>query len=328
MDNYGIDNPDLRYDMKLHNITSILKGCGSGLGVLDNAEIIVAIKLDGVCNKGGPYSSKKKIKKGVEKLATSQVVGAGGCIWVNVGKKLQTNCNKIPKESLEAWVKAMNAEEGDLLVAFSGPKLKTQECMGKMRHEMGSILGLRDIDPENVAGSYRALWVVDFPLLEFDEEEKRFTAMHHPFTSPKPEDEQYMESDPGRVRANAYDMVINGVEVGGGSIRIHDQGMQHRVFELLGFTKEEAEEQFGFLLNAFTYGAPPHGGLAFGLARLSQLLGMGLGLDKNSIRDYIAFPKNNQGRCVMIDAPSLIDKKQMEELCLQTTAPAENVTAI
>jgi len=320
MDNYGIDKPDLRYDMKLHDITSILKGCGSGLAVLDEAEFIVSIKLDGVCKKDGLYSSKKKIKKGVEKLATSQLVGAGGCIWINVGKKMQTNCNKIPKASLQKWADALNAEEGDLVLAFSGPKLKTQECMGKMRHEMGSILGLRDIDPNDVEGSYRALWVVDFPLLEYDDEEKRFTAMHHPFTSPKAEDMQYMESDPGRVRATAHDMVINGVEVGGGSIRIHDQELQHKVFELLGFTKEQAEEQFGFLLSAFTYGAPPHGGLAFGLARLCQLLGMGLGLDKNSIRDYIAFPKNNQGRCVMIDAPSVIDGKQMEELCLVTTA--------
>jgi len=324
MEVYGIDKPDLRYGMKLHYITDIVKGCGVGL--IDDAEAVIAIKLDGVSKKGEMYASNKKIKKGLEKIATGQKVGAGGCIWCKVEeKKLSTNMKKLSQDQLKAWAEHMNAEPGDLMVAFAGPRLKTQEIAGKMRAEMGTNMGLRT--PEK---GFYPLWVVDFPMFEWDEEENRYTAMHHPFTSPKNEDMHLMETDPGAVRANAYDCVLNGVEMGGGSIRIHDQALQNRVFELLGFTQEEADEQFGFLLNAFTYGAPPHGGLAFGLDRMCQLVGGACGMPNESIRDYIAFPKNNQGRDVMISSPSEIDQKQLEELSLDVNIRngGANITAV
>jgi aspartyl-tRNA synthetase len=213
------------------------------------------------------------------------------------------------QEVLQQLRVAMNAEPGDLILILSGDNAnKTRKQLCELRLEMGSQLGLRD------KNNYSCLWVVDFPLFEWSEEDQRFYAMHHPFTSPKPEDIPLLDSDPGAVRANAYDMVINGVEVGGGSIRIYDSELQHKMFELLGFTPEKAEEQFGFLMNAFKFGAPPHGGLAYGLDRFVSLFA---GLD--SIRDCIAFPKNNAGRDVMIDAPSAIDDAQLKELCLNIT---------
>jgi aspartyl-tRNA synthetase len=206
-------------------------------------------------------------------------------------------------EELAKWASAMNAEPGDLILILAGPTDKTRKAMNDLRLEMGTRLGLRD---KNI---YKCLWVVDFPLLEYNEEANRFFAMHHPFTSPLPQDIELLNSDPGAVRANAYDMVINGVEVGGGSIRIHDRTLQSRMFSLLGFTPEEAQEQFGFLMNAFEFGAPPHGGIAFGFDRLCSLFG-----GSESIRDFIAFPKNNSGRDIMIDAPSAIHADQLKEL--------------
>jgi len=322
MREYGIDKPDLRFGMKLNEIQDLIQPCG--IPPIDAAELIVSIKLDGVCNKGEKYASKKKIKKDLTKLATGQRVGAGGMMWciVKEGGKFDSSANKnLDQAKLGEWAKRMNAQPGDLLIAFDGPAMKTREQMGKMRAELGTQFGFRG--PEK---GFHGLWVVDFPLVEFDEEDNRWTAMHHPFTSPKPEDFKLMKTDPGAVRANAYDMVINGTEVGGGSIRIHDKELQQLVFGLLGFTEEAANEQFGFLMNAFEYGAPPHGGLAFGMDRLCTLLGGAIGLPCDSIRDYIAFPKNNQGRDVMINAPAKIDEKQMAELRLASTAEQKNLT--
>jgi len=309
MRDYGIDKPDLRYGMKLKDLTSIAKG--KGFKVFDTAELVVAVVCEGIATW-----SKKKIKD-LEKLAKDPSIGATGLIWVQCkeikdGKgKFGSSVSKFFKdEDLYKWAELCEAKTGDLICVMAGPDFKTRESMGKFRHEMGTRLGLRN------KGFY-GLWVIDFPLLEWDEEEKRYFAMHHPFTSPKPEDFDLIEKDPGKVRANAYDMVINGVEVGGGSIRIHDREMQQRMFKLLGFTKEEAEAQFGFLMGAFEYGAPPHGGLAFGFDRLCSILG-----NETSIRNFIAFPKNKMGRDLMIEAPSEIAQKQMEELCIATTAKA------
>ena len=206
-------------------------------------------------------------------------------------------------EDLARWAEAMSAGKGDLVLILAGEKNKTRSALSELRLEMGNRLGLRKKD------TFFPLWVVDFPLLEWDEEEKRFFAMHHPFTSPKPEDMKLMETDPGKVRANAYDLVINGVEIGGGSVRIHDSSVQKLMFKVLGFTDTEAEDQFGFLLNAFKYGAPPHGGIAFGFDRWVAMFG-----GQDSIRDFIAFPKNNSGRDVMLDTPAQISEKQLNEL--------------
>merc|ERR1719469_913233 len=277
-----------------------------------------------MCCKGlGDWSGKKV--KDLEKKATGQEVGASSLVWVKQTKDGAWDCAAkkfFKEEHYKKWFELANQKpggcgKGDLLCIFAGPKLKTQEQMGKMRHLMGTELGLRNT-------GFHALWVVNFPMLEWDEDAQRFVAKHHPFTSPWTEDIAKMTSLDKKdqrlndIRANAYDCVINGVEVGGGSIRIHNRALQEKVFEVLGFTKEDAQEQFGFLMNAFEYGPPPHGGLAFGLARLSQLIGGALGLDYNSIRDYIAFPKNNQGRDVMINAPSAIDKQQLDELHITT----------
>jgi len=209
------------------------------------------------------------------------------------------------QDDLKEWAEAAEAKAGDLLLVLSGDIDHTRKAMNELRLKMGSELGLKD---RNV---FKPLWVLDFPLLEWDEETKRFHAMHHPFTSPKPEDMEFIESDPGRIRANAYDMVINGVEIGGGSIRIHDKSLQQKMFKALGFTEEEAQKQFGFLMEAFEYGAPPHGGIAFGFDRLCAMFG-----GSDSIRDYIAFPKNNAGRDVMIDSPATISPEQLKELHL------------
>eukprot|EP00617_Octactis_speculum_P009555 CAMPEP_0185797288 /NCGR_PEP_ID=MMETSP1174-20130828/161533_1 /TAXON_ID=35687 /ORGANISM="Dictyocha speculum, Strain CCMP1381" /LENGTH=626 /DNA_ID=CAMNT_0028492711 /DNA_START=148 /DNA_END=2028 /DNA_ORIENTATION=- len=306
MRDYGIDKPDLRFEMKLTDLTNLIKedqaSATDSFPLFRDAGLILAIAVPGL----GKWGNKKV--KALEKRARTEA-GAGALIWVKVGDKGVATDSSAKKayglDLLTSWADACNAKSGDLLCVFSGPATdKTREVVGKWRHIMGDEVGLR-------SGGFCGLWVVDFPLLEWDEEAGRFTAMHHPFTSVRPGDEAKMTSDPGGVRANAYDMVINGVEVGGGSIRIHDRDMQMRVFELLGFTPEEAEAQFGFLLGAFQYGAPPHGGLAFGLDRLCTLLG-----GNTSIRDFIAFPKNNQGRDTMINSPSAVSPAQLEELSI------------
>jgi len=305
MRDYGIDKPDLRYGMKLKNLTELAKG--KGLKMFDESELVVGIVCEGLAKY-----SKKKIKE-LEKLAKDQSIGASGMVWVKceeVGEdgksgKFKSSVDKFFKApDLAAWAKLCGAKTGDMILVFWGDDNKARDAMGKFRHEMGTRLGLRN------KGFY-GLWVVDFPLFEWDEDEKRWCAMHHPFTSPKPEDVKYLKDEPGKVRANAYDMVINGVEVGGGSIRIHDRDIQMTMFEKLGFTKEEAEKQFGFLMGAFEYGAPPHGGLAFGFDRLCSILG-----NETSIRNFIAFPKNKMGRDLMINAPSEITGKQLEELSI------------
>jgi len=314
MREYGSDKPDLRFGMKLKEVTDIIKGTQiPGIG---DAEVCVSMKIVGVSAKGGPYASNKKIKKNLEKLMKGETVMGkkdpkSHILWCKVElNKLTCNAGKkIKNEQLVAWAKEMDAGAGDLLVCFCGDKFGDHvfEQMGNFRAIMGTQLGLRGPD-----AGYSAHWVIDFPLVEWKDE--RWNAMHHPFTSPKPEDIQYMDTDPGRVRANAYDMVINGVEVGGGSIRIHDKELQMKCLNLIGFNPEDAQEQFGFLMDAFQYGAPPHGGLAFGLDRLCQILGMKAGLAYDSIRDYIAFPKNNRGRDTMINSPSQIDQDQLDEL--------------
>jgi aspartyl-tRNA synthetase len=280
------------------------------------AEAIVGIVAAGITGY-----SKKQMKE-LENLAKSQQCGATGLFWAKIDsledKKFTTSFNNrfYDADDFYTWATEAKAATGDTMLIMAGPELKswhTRQCLGKFRHELGTRLGLRN------EGFY-GLWVVDFPMLEYDEEAKRWHAMHHPFTSPKQEDLQYIDSDPGRMRANAYDMVINGVEVGGGSIRIHDQKLQSQVFSLLGFTPEAAQEQFGFLLGAFEYGAPPHGGLAFGLDRLCTILG-----GKTSIRDYIAFPKNKAGRDLMIQSPSQLTQEQLDELKVASTATEDDL---
>jgi len=326
--NYGSDKPDLRFGMKLKTITDIIKGTDiPGIG---DAEVCVSIRLPGVCNKGGPYASNKKIKKNLEKLMKGEsVMGKKGSkshiLWCKVEQQKLT-CNagkKISNDQLIQWCKSLDGGTGDLLVCFCGNKFgdTVYEQMGNFRALMGTQLGYRGPD-----AGYSAHWVVDFPLLEYKDD--RWNAMHHPFTAPKPEDLQYLTTDPGKVRANAYDLVINGVEVGGGSIRIHEKELQLQCLELLGFSKEEAQSQFGFLMDAFQYGAPPHGGLAFGLDRLCQILGGKVGLASDSIRDYIAFPKNNRGRDTMIESPSEIHQEQLDELCIATVVPQQDATAV
>jgi len=312
MDRFGIDKPDLRYDMELVEITDVAKG--RDFKIFDEAELVVAM-----CCKGLGEWSSKKVKE-LEKKATGQEVGASTLVWVKYNKDgtFDSSAKKFfTEEQYKAWVEKANAkpggcEPGDLLCIFAGPRLKTQECMGKFRHIMGTELGLR-------SKGFKALWVVNFPMLEWDEDEDRFVAKHHPFTSPWEEDIDKMvkleRKDPALqdIRANAYDMVINGVEVGGGSIRIHRRDLQEKVFSVLGLTEEEAKSKFGFLLGAFEHGAPPHGGLAFGLDRLCTILG-----GKTTIRDFIAFPKNNMGRDTMMDTPSYITKEQLDELHIAT----------
>lgn len=317
MDRFGIDKPDLRYDMELVELTDVAKG--KDFKMFDDAEYVVAM-----CCKGIGSWSGKKVKE-LEKKATGQEVGASALVWLKIDPKGTYDCSAkkfFTDEDYVKWVDKANQKPGgcgpgDLLLIIAGKKLKTQECMGKFRHLMGSELGLRN-------EGFRALWVVNFPMLEWDEDDDRFYAKHHPFTSPWTDDIDTMVSldkkDPklGEVRANAYDMVINGVEVGGGSVRIFDRALQEKVFDVLGFSKEEAKEQFGFLMGAFEYGAPPHAGLAFGLDRLCTLIG-----GKTTIRDFIAFPKNNQGRDTMINSPGTITAAQLAELSIDTTVDAE-----
>jgi aspartyl-tRNA synthetase len=273
---------------------------GKGFKVFDDAELVV-----GICAKGCSGYTRKQTDELTEFVKKPQI-GATGMVHARVETdgSFKSSVDKFySADELKKWAECFNAQPGDLMLILAGPKEKTQKALSELRLEMGTRLGLRNPDV------FCPLWVTDFPLLEWDEETKRFYAKHHPFTSPKPEDIHLLTTDPGKVRANAYDMVINGVEVGGGSIRIHDRDLQKRMFEILGFTDEEAQKQFGFLMNAFEYGAPPHGGIAFGFDRLCSLFG-----GSESIRDFIAFPKNNSGRDVMIDSPSEISKDQLNEL--------------
>ncbi len=307
MEKYGSDKPDIRFGMEINNISHLAQG--KGFKVFDSAETVLAIKVDGQAEM-----SRKKIDALTEWVKRPQI-GAKGLVYVKYQNEdlLKSSVDKFfEMEDLKSWCDETDAKPGDLLLVLSGDRTSTTKQIGELRLHMGNELDLRD------PSVFAPLWVVDFPLMEWDEDEGRFFAMHHPFTSPKPEDYAKLESDTGSVRANAYDLVINGVEIGGGSIRIHDRDLQSRVFDLLGFTQEEAQAQFGFLMNAFEYGAPPHGGIAFGFDRLCSLFG-----GSESIRDYIAFPKNNSGRDVMIDAPASLDDKQLEELSLKVSISEE-----
>ena len=301
MEQYGCDKPDLRFGMKIVDLTAVAKG--KDFAVFNDAEYIGAI-----CAPKCAGYTRKQLDELTEFVKRSQI-GAKGLVYVkyNEDGTFKSSVDKFYSGSdLKVWAETCKAEAGDLILILVGPKFKTLPQLCELRLEMGNRLGLRDKDV------FKPLWVVDFPLLEWDEETQRFYAMHHPFTSPKPEDIPLMDTDPGKVRANAYDMVINGVEVGGGSIRIHDSALQSKMFDCLGFTHEAAQAQFGFLMGAFKYGAPPHGGIAFGFDRLASMFA---GLD--SIRDVIAFPKNNSGRDVMIDSPSEISPEQFKELGIQ-----------
>lgn len=298
---YGNDKPDLRFDMKFVDLTALAKG--AGFVVIDQAEIAL-----GICAKGAGEYTRKQLDELTEWVKRPQI-GAKGLIYVRYQQDgvLKSSVDKFySQEQLKSWADACGAVPGDLLLVLSGDEKSTRKQLSELRLKMGEELGLRD------RSVFVPLWVVDFPLLEWDEESQRFHAMHHPFTSPKREDIPLLESDPGAVRANAYDLVINGVEVGGGSIRIHDRATQQLMFTHLGFTEEEAQKQFGFLLEAFEFGAPPHGGIAFGFDRLCAIFG-----GSDSIRDYIAFPKNNSGRDVMIDSPSTLDEAQLAELSIR-----------
>jgi aspartyl-tRNA synthetase len=298
MNNYGNDKPDLRFDMKIHELTSKVQG--KGFSIFDQAAYV-----GGICTEGCSEYTRKQLDELTEWVKRPQI-GAKGLIYIkyNTDGTLKSTIDKFfTPEDLKQIAGVFSAKPGDLILILPGNKRKTLGQLSELRLEMGNKLNLRD------KNKFIPLWVIDFPLFEYDEETQRFYAMHHPFTSPKPEDIEFFESDPGRVRANAYDMVINGVELGGGSIRIHDQKLQQKMFKVLGFSKEQAEYQFGFLMNAFTYGAPPHGGIAFGFDRLTAMFA---GLD--SIRDTIAFPKNNAGRDVMSDCPSMISEEQLKEL--------------
>lgn len=297
---YGSDKPDIRFDMKFVELKEAVSG--RDFVVFDSASYVA-----GICAEGCANYTRKQVDELTEFVKRPQI-GAKGLVYIRceANGSFKSSVDKFySPEDLKTIASLFNAKEGDLILILAGDKSKTQKALCELRLEMGSRLGLRD---KNV---FKPLWVIDFPLFEWDEDTQRFYAMHHPFTSPKPEDIQYLDSAPGRIRANAYDMVVNGVELGGGSIRIHDSQLQNKMFELLGFTPETAESQFGFLMNAFKYGAPPHGGLAFGLDRLVSLFA---GLD--SIRDCIAFPKNNSGRDMMTDAPSSISEEQLKELAL------------
>ncbi len=298
MRQYGSDKPDTRFEMKFVELHDVAQG--KGFAVFDQAEIVV-----GICAKGAAGYTRKQLDELTEFVKKPQV-GAKGLVYVRfeAGGTFKSSVDKFFDESeLNRWAQKFHAEPGDLLLVLAGEAEKTRKALNELRLHVADQLGLRD------KNKFAALWVLDFPLLEWSEETKRYHAMHHPFTSPKREDLALLESDPGKVRANAYDMVINGTEVGGGSIRIHDRPTQQLMFKKLGFKEEEAKEQFGFLMEAFEYGAPPHGGIAFGFDRLCSLFG---GAD--SIRDFIAFPKNNAGRDVMIETPSAISKEQLDEL--------------
>jgi aspartyl-tRNA synthetase len=305
MRKYGNDKPDIRFGMEFGELNAVAQH--KDFGVFNDAELVVGIAVP-----GGNSLTRKEIDGLIEFLKRPQV-GALGMVYVrcNEDGSLKSSVDKFYEEAdLKKWAEITGAKAGDLICVLSGIADKVRGQLSVLRMEMANRLGLRN--PKEFA----PLWVVDFPLLEWDEETKRFHAMHHPFTSPKPEDMAMLDTNPGKVRANAYDLVLNGNEIGGGSIRIHDKQTQALMFNHLGFTPEKAKEQFGFLMNAFEYGAPPHGGIAFGLDRLTAILG-----GQETIRDFIAFPKNNSGRDVMIDAPSQIDDEQLKELCLKINLP-------
>ena len=305
MQYYGSDKPDTRFGMRFTELNDLVKN--KGFQVFDQAELVA-----GICAQGCGDYSRKQLDALTDWVRRPQI-GATGLVYVkyNEDGSLKSSVDKFfDQEQLKGWAEAMEAKPGDLLLILAGETNHTRKALGSLRLEMGERLGLRD------PNTFSCLWVTDFPLLEWDEDTKRFYAMHHPFTAPLKEDVSLLETDPGKARANAYDMVINGVEIGGGSIRIFDRPLQEKMFEVLGFTPEQAQEQFGFLMNAFRYGAPPHGGVAFGFDRWCALFG-----GSESIRDYIAFPKNNAGRDVMIDSPSTIDEQQLTELHLKLLNP-------
>ena len=307
MEKYGSDKPDLRFGMEFKDLTDLAKG--HGFTVADDAQIVL-----GIVAKGCAGYTRKQID-GLTDFVKRPQIGAKGLMWVKFEEDggIKSSVGKFySPEELQAWGERAGAEKGDLLLVMAGETMKTRKQLCELRLEMGNQLGLRDKD------KFVPLWVIDFPLFEWDEETGRYYAMHHPFTSPNPEDIPKLKTDTGNVRATAYDIVVNGVELGGGSIRIHDAKLQDTMFELLGFTPEQAHEQFGFLMEAFRYGAPPHGGLALGFDRFVSMLA---GLD--TIRDVIAFPKNNSGKDVMNESPSPIDKAQLEELNLTLTLSEE-----
>jgi len=295
---YGSDKPDIRFGMIFGEVTGLMKG--KGFKVAEEAELIAGIKADGCAEY-----SRKQLDELTDYVKRPQV-GASGLLYIRYAAdgSIKSSVDKFyTADDLAGILKQCGAVPGDLVLILAGTEEKTLKALCELRLEMGRRLGLMK------AGEFRPLWVTDFPLLEWDEETKRYYAKHHPFTSPKPEDIPLLDTDPGKVRANAYDLVINGVEIGGGSIRIHSKELQHKMFQVLGFTEEDAQNQFGFLMNAFEYGAPPHGGIAFGFDRWAMIFGGG-----DSIRDFIAFSKNNAGRDVMIDSPSEIKEEQMKEL--------------
>lgn len=301
MKTYGNDKPDIRFGMEFGELNAVAQH--KDFSVFNSAELVVGIAVP-----GGAVYTRKEIDALIDWVKRPQI-GASGMVYCKyeADGSLKSSVDKFyDQDDLKKWAEATGAKPGDILFVLSGPANKTRSQLSALRMEVATRLGLRKPD------EFAPLWVVDFPLLEFDEESGRYHAMHHPFTSPKPEDMHLLATDPGAVRANAYDMVLNGNEIGGGSIRIHDKETQQLMFKYLGFTEEEAKNQFGFLMDAFQYGAPPHGGLAFGLDRLVAILG-----GQETIRDFIAFPKNNSGRDVMIDAPSVIDQKQLDELSIK-----------
>ncbi len=308
MKTYGNDKPDIRFEMKFGELNAVAQH--KDFPVFNSAELVVGIAAPGCANY-----TRKEIDALIDWVKRPQV-GASGMVYVKCEEdgSFKSSVDKFyDQEDLKKWAEITQAKPGDLILVLSGGADKTRTQLSALRMEVATRLGLRKSD------EFAPLWVVDFPLLEWDEESGRYHAMHHPFTSPKPEDMALIETEPGKVRANAYDMVLNGNEIGGGSIRIHDRDLQSRMFDLLGFSKEQAQAQFGFLMNAFEFGAPPHGGLAFGLDRLVSILG-----GQETIRDFIAFPKNNSGRDVMIDAPSAIDTTQLNELHIQLDLKSSN----
>lgn len=306
MRTYGNDKPDIRFGMKFGELNAVAQH--KEFSVFNSAELVVGIAVP----RAASYT-RKEIDALIDWVKRPQV-GASGMVYVKceANGQYKSSVDKFYDQAdLAKWAEVTGANEGDLILVLSGPANKTRAQLSALRMELGNRMGLRK------PNEFAPLWVVDFPLLEWDEESERFHAMHHPFTSPKPEDMHLLDTDPGKVRANAYDLVLNGNEIGGGSIRIHDKDMQALMFKHLGFTPEQAQDQFGFLMNAFQFGAPPHGGLAFGLDRLTAILG-----GQETIRDFIAFPKNNSGRDVMIDAPATIDNAQLDELSIMLNVKA------
>ena len=304
MKTYGNDKPDIRFGMTFNELNNVAQG--KGFGVFDSQELVVGIAVPEAAKM-----SRKEIDALIDWVKRPQI-GAKGLVWVkcNVDGSYKSSVDKFfTEKDLSAWASCCSAMPGDLILVLSGETQTTRTQLSALRMELAERLGLRN--PEE----FSPLWVIDFPLLEWDEESNRYHAMHHPFTAPKPEQLNLLKTDPGSVKANAYDLVLNGNEIGGGSIRIHDQLLQSQMFDLLGFSKEEAQAQFGFLMDAFQFGAPPHGGIAFGLDRLVAILG-----GEETIRDFIAFPKNNSGRDIMIDAPAELDASQLKELALKSIA--------